>query len=628
MNDIKIPVFLLIFVLAVSGYFIYDKIQNPKPKVRVSYKRVEEPVEDKKSGSTSSEDIEKIRKDASKAFEKADYTATISLLNKLDNIEDYDAQHMLGFCYSQNKEYDRAIVAFEKAIKHKKMPIDGYSLGYLYELTGRYTAAVALYEELASAELPPNLRRSVLEGLSRISAYLPESSRFLKYCKELAELNPESSDGCVNLFRIMRATKNFSGIDDIVEKTSKHHENNYRYNYELAQLYDDADRVKEAVKFYKKCLKIKPEVYTPFMDCYKVLTRANEHTAAVKALEYFLDGGESHPSVFFEAALEASRLKKFKTAVRLYIHAVCNDEKLLEKNDEGLVKAVERDYQEKGTELEKSFINAFICYLNGDSKYADSELKRIKDDIQNSIYKEDFALVEKSVNKLLSIDKRYEAEEMAYKEQLRKYEEDLKAEEASKRLKAKLAEKNKIEKIAEMKKLSDADLKKAAMQDSNSFDRKLQIGDEFVMRANYSDAKFCYRIAMNINNKSSEPHLKLARVYYMEKNLNSASTSAEEGLKLEPDNIDLLSFASTVFAEKNDVQKAVYYAEKAFSIDSSNSQTILAYARACMLNNNFSKANELVNFALEKEKNNINRATLLNLKRKISEAQSSSSIKE
>ena len=49
MNDIKIPVFLLIFVLAVSGYFIYDKIQNPKPKVRVSYKRVEEPVEDKKS---------------------------------------------------------------------------------------------------------------------------------------------------------------------------------------------------------------------------------------------------------------------------------------------------------------------------------------------------------------------------------------------------------------------------------------------------------------------------------------------------------------------------------------------------------------------------------------------------
>ena len=149
MDDLKLPIFLLICILCGAGFYFYNKSHNPtQPKVKPK-KVVEETIsEEEKAEQKAEANLEKI-KNAKKAFAKEDYKKTLEFLAGLEDKEDYDVQRMFAYIYSSKKEYDRAIIFFEKVLKIKKVPVDGYSLAYLYEVTGRSSAAASLYTELS-----------------------------------------------------------------------------------------------------------------------------------------------------------------------------------------------------------------------------------------------------------------------------------------------------------------------------------------------------------------------------------------------------------------------------------------------------------------------------------------------
>lgn len=617
MDDLKVPVTILLLILAGAGYFFYNKKNNPTPKFKPT-KNIVETVPEKSEADIKAEKAEALaalKKQSSDVFKSGDYTETLKLIAGKEDSNDYQIQKMFGYSYAAAKEYDKAIVAFEKALKISKIPSEGYSLAYLYEITGRYGAAAGLYEELASADLPSNLRRSVFEGIARISAHYPENKNLYKYTQELLEDWPDSKDGVIALAKLMKERKDFSGIDKFVNKTSKTFSNDYEYNYAVAQLYDAAENYKDAVTYYKKCIKLQPRVYTPFMDCYNALTKAGKTEAAIKALEYFLESGQSYPTTYFKAALEAKRLKRYKTAFRFYLNAVCNDVRLQGKDDEGLMSEAEKEYKERGTELDKTFINAFICYINGDCQYADSELQRIKSEIENSVYKEDYALVVRECNKLLAKDKKRDDEIKAYEDRLRAEEEAKLAKERA--AKAQAAKNNQANVTSGGSQLSDNELKIKALKAPSDYNIQLQTAMDFYARGNLKEAKTFFKNAMMLNSKSAIPYVEMARINSMENDYESAENNIEKGVKRDPSNPVALIMAANIFMKQNKLPKAKEYAEQAMQANPLDSQGLIMLAKINIQENNAAKAKELVDQGLATEKNNVRRAELLSLKRQL-----------
>ncbi len=609
MDDLKLPIFLLIIIIGGAGFYFYNKSQNPaQPKVKPK-KVVEVTVSEEEKAEQKAEAEQEKIKNAKKSFAKEDYSKTLELLSGLEDKADYDIQRMFAYCYSSKKEYDRAIISFEKVLKIKKVPADGYSLAYLYEVTGRSSAAASLYTDLSEQELPSNLRKSVLEGIARVSSFIPNNSKFEDYMEKLLKEWPDSKDGVINLIKNKKQNNSFKAIDNIADSVNKYFSKDYACNYELAQLYETAENYNQAVNYYKKCIKIDSKNYTPFLDCYKNLMKLNKEESAVKALEYFLESGQIYTTLFFEASKTAHKVKQYRQAFRLYLTAAVSDPKIQGLDDGGLVSDIEKIIRDKGNEIEKVFVNAFICYLNGDYKYAISEINRVKSELDNSVYKNDYKLVLKGCERLANIDKKRDDE-------IKAYEDYLKAEEEAKKKAAETATKASNR---ELKGYSDKELKERALKSISNFNIQLETASEFMKRGNISEAKIYYRNACDINRKSHIPYYELAKISMLENNNDLAKKNIEIALKNNPENTESLALASAVYYNCNDIPKAVEFSEKVLKKSPENTSARIIRAKVFMSQKEFDKANEEIDKALSFEKTNMMRAELLRFKRQIKE---------
>ena len=619
MDDLKIPVILLICIICGAGFYFYNKSQNPTtPKVKptktivesVSSKETEAKEAKKKS---EEEFIDK----AKEVFESGNYNKTLEFLSEHQNSSDYNVQRMIAYSLSSNKEYDRAILAFEKVLKIRKVPADGYSLAYLYEITGRFSAAASIYLELAELDLPSKLKISVYEGIARISEYLPENKYFIKYIQELVNICPESKDGIMSLLKYKRKTESFDNISSLAEKVEKNFSNDYLCLYELAQLYENAGNNNDAVNAYKKCIKLDSKNYTPYLDCYRVLMKLNKRESAVSALEYYLNSEQVYPGMYFEAALTALKCQKYKPAFRLYLAAVVSDSRFLGKNDEGLVSEVEKYYKENGSEFEKSFVNAFVSYLNGDYSSSLSEIESIKTDLESSAYKTDSKLLVDACDRMLKIEKKRDDEINAYEKFIRDQEEAERQEKERLLAEAKKAKEAK-EKI-DYRKLSDEEIKTTVANNLNNYNIQMSAANEFFLRGKLADAKTFFGNAAKADPKSDEPHYQLAKIFTIEKNYPNAQKCIEEAIKRNSSNINTLSFASSICMNNNDPVKAKEFAELALKKSPNNSLAKITLIKVYMNQGDFEKANSLIESSLAEEKSNIVRVELQELRKQIAE---------
>ena len=609
MDDLKLPVFLLICILGGVGFYFYNKSQNPAPPKVKPEKVVETTIsEEEKAEQKAEADLEKI-KDAKKTFAKKNYDKTLELLSGFEDKADYDVQRMFAYCYSSKKEYDRSILFFEKTLKSKKVPADGYSLAYLYELTGRASAAVSLYTELTEEELPTNLKKAVYEGIARVSSFIPNNSNLEEYMEKLLKEWPDSRDGVINLIKNKKQNNSFNGIDNLAESVNKFFSKDYACNYELAQLYEVAEKYNQAVTFYKKCIKIDPKNYTPFLDCYKDLMKLNKEESAVKALEYYLESGQINVSLFFDASKIAHRNKLYRQAFRFYLTAAVSDPKIQGLEDGGLVSDIEKVVRDKGSETEKVFVNAFICYLNGDYEYATSEINKVKSELDNSVYKNDYKLVLTGCDKLAKIDKKRDDDIKAYENYLKEEEE----------AKKKAMEAETAASASDLKGYSDKELKERAIKNNSNFNVQIETASEFMRRGNMGEAKFFYKNASDINKKSHIPYYEMAKISMFESNNDLAKKNIEIALKNSPDNSDCLALASSIYYNSNDIPKAIECAEYVLKKNPNNTSARIIRARVYMSQKQFDKANEEIDKALSYEKTNMLRAELLRFKRQIVE---------
>ena len=117
MDDLKVPVTILLLILAGAGYFFYNKKNNPTPKFKPT-KNIVETVPEKSEADIKAEKAEALaalKKQSSDVFKSGDYTETLKLIAGKEDSNDYQIQKMFGYSYAASKEYDKSYEYFQKA---------------------------------------------------------------------------------------------------------------------------------------------------------------------------------------------------------------------------------------------------------------------------------------------------------------------------------------------------------------------------------------------------------------------------------------------------------------------------------------------------------------------------------
>lgn len=613
MDDLKLPLFLLIAILGGVGFYIYQQSQKqPVPNVKSSKKIVRTVDEDEESKKKSKQaDNEELIETVKDVFEKGNYEKTLEMLSGHENDNSYDILRMMAYSYASTDEPDKAIITFEKALKLRKIPVDGYSLGYMYEKTGRLEAAASLYMELAGLKLPANLRRSVYEGVARIAWFFPENEDMLAIIRNLVKTWPDSYDGSFGLIKLLKAKKSYDGIENISETNYKGHSDDYMYNFSLGELYFEAEKDELATKCFSKCTKLDKQNYAPYLYLHKLMKRNGKKSLAQTALMKFMESKQVYPELFFDAAMDAIEDNEYIVAFKFYLSAISCDKKLLGKNDNELVSKVEKYLKSSGSELDNKMMMAVVSYLNGDYNYALEELNRLKPELDKTDYADSIQRIIWECEVLDSIDKKRESDLKAYEDYLRRKEEK-KLKKANKVNPGKDIAVKRLENASE---ISEEELKTKAVKAPKDYEIQMQVGLEMAARGKTKDAKVFFKNASLLRQNAAEPHVEIAKLCLAENDTVGAEMNLSSALLANDSNSNALALSATLNFSKNNLSRAKSLAERSLSIDSNNSQANVILAKIYIKENDFARAEGCIEKALISETDKKVRAELLKMKR-------------
>lgn len=596
MDGIKLPLFLLIVVLVI-GVLLFNPFAGKDGKPRIK------PARTGSGGATDtapSADSAAAAKSARDSFEKGEFEKTLALLEPHADSSDFDVQRMLAYSYAGVKKFDPAIIAFEKTMAQRKIPENGYSLAYLYEITGRINVARILYEELLSAELPPKMRRAVYEGLARTTAYENDTRLAFKFNTELVKNYPDSPEGVVALLKLLKQSGQLKGLDNLVAIGEKHHSRNFDYNFWLGTLYYETGKFDDALKHFKRCIEITPDNSTPYFYTYQVLKRQKNIEQALADLEKYHKLNPLLPHIFFEASIDAKNEGKIDVAYRFIRSAVTMDRTLLGRDDKGTMHAVERMVKASGSELDKKFMTAFVNYINGDYKIAREQITHLNAELKGSVYEDDARRIIRECDILAMQDARY----ASHVEGLQRQKQ--------------LENMAKLETVASTPGLetdSPADqLKRKAMLNPNDLRLQYTAGLELARLGHIDAAKLFFDNAIRLNPNVLEPNYSMAKLLIFEENFSEARAYIEQAMKINPNNSQTLSISALLHMQNRDFSRAQSDAEGALKANPNNGEARLVLAEVFARNSDYRRALQEIDLGLEVESDPSRREQLLRLK--------------
>lgn len=595
MDGLKLPVFLLIVVL-VLGVYLFNPFSRPEPKVRV--KTVSTDMVDE---TRSAEDT---IKQAAELFAAGDFSKVIQLLEPSQNSEDHEIQRLLGYSYAGVKRFDAAILAFEKSLQQRRLPENGYSLAYLYEITGRTYVARNLYEELLSAVLPPKMQRAVYEGLARTTIFENDTRLAWKYNTELIKKYPDSPEGFIALIKILKITGKAKDVDKLTALGDKHHQENFGYNFWLGTLYFEIGNFDAALKRFKKCIALDPDNSTPYYYTYRILKRQKNIEAALLELEKYHKLNPLLPHIFFEAALDAKNEGKIDLAYKFIRSALTMDRTLLGRDDHGTMRAIERNIKKNGSDIEKQFLTAFVNYINGDYKVAREQVLHLTNTLKDGPLAEDGRRILRECDILAMQDARYLA-------QVRELQRQKELEQAV-GLQTMAADPG-------FEDETEVDIiKRKAMINPNDLRLQYSAGLQLAKLGQIEDAKRFFDNSIRLNPNILEPNYSMARILIYEDNMGEARSYIDRALKINPNSSQTLSISATLYLKNNDFSRAKSDAEGALKANPNNGEARLVMAEVFVSQHDHREALQQINLGLEVEKDAEKRQQLLRLKETLS----------
>ncbi|MGM0598919.1 MAG: tetratricopeptide repeat protein [Candidatus Rifleibacteriota bacterium] len=591
MDSLKVPVILLVLVLAV-GFFLF----NPFSSKPGEFTKRTDPDRTKQGSEAPEATPEKVKQ----LFKNKRFQAVINNLQNQENSDDYEVQKMLGYSYAAIKDFDRAIVAFEKAMDRRRVPEDGYSLAYLYEITGRTRVARLLYEDLSSAKLPPKMLRGVYEGLSRTSIFENDTKAAIKYNLTMVKRYPDSVEGFMALLKLMRITGHVKGLEKLVKLGDKHHKNNFPYNFWLGLLYFETGNFDAALNRFQRCIKLDKDNSTPYYYTYRILKRKKNISQALEHMEEYHKLNPLLPHIFFEAAIDARNEGKLDLAYKFLRSAYTRDRTLLGRNDQGTMRAIEKMIKRQGSRLDKMFLTAFMNYINGDYTVARRQINQILPKLNSKNLKEDARRILRECDKIENQDRQYKSYLARMAEQQRLAQQD---------------DSKPVKIINEFEGESEADLiMRKAMVNPNDLRMQYSAGIQLARLGKLEDAERFFRNALRINPNILEPNYSMAKLLKFKKQNRRAREFINKALHINPNNSQALSMSASLYLEERDFSQAASDAQGALKANPNNGEARLVLAKLATYKNNYQEALKEINAGLKIEKDPERKEELIRLK--------------
>jgi tetratricopeptide (TPR) repeat protein len=579
MNALRIPILLLVFIILLGVFFVWSSDPG-KIKKSISLlpeiKKELEKTEDKQN-------YENILIKARTHFKNENFASVLSLMSTINDENNYEVLRLKSYSLAALKRFDEAILSFEKLLSVRSYPEDGYSLAYLYEVSGYSETSHGLYEELLTLDLSAALRLKVSEGYLRTSAYSLDEKKVIKVAHELSKRYPTSPAGIIEMLKLYNRPD--KRVLSMIDNLSDHHRSNYEFNFR-AGLYAYSNGYFDfAEKYFNVCIKIDSQNSIVYYYLYKLYEGKGFVGKSLEMIERFHSLSHVLGSNLFEPAVEASKQGLSVLAYNLYRSAVCADRRLLIQNDNGIIKSYQMNIPKNLDSKEVKFYQIFKKYLNGEYESAMSEMLTLLPELSGIAYIDGTNMV-RECHAVRMQDVRYQKYirdlELA---RIREAEAKRLAEEEAKKPKPKPPEDTPADKI-----------KRMAVVNPTDYDAQYKAGVELSRLGYHKDAIFFFESAARLNKKALAPVYSMANLYLFIKDYDKANAMVLQALEISPADTSSLGLAAEIFLESSDTVKAIFYAKKAIKSNTNNLHARLILAQA------YNSVGDFTNYRSELEK--------------------------
>jgi tetratricopeptide (TPR) repeat protein len=210
--------------------------------------------------------------------------------------------HGIGNVYSDLRQFDEAIAAYQKAIEldpNLAYPHNG--LGNVYQQNGRYPEAIAAYQK--AIELDPNnaLSHNGLGNVYSDNGRYPEA--IAAYQKAI-ELDPNFAAPHNGLGNVYRQNGRYPEAIAAYQKAIELDPNNALPHNGLGTLYRQNGRYPEAIAAYQKAIELDPNdaaIRGSLAGLYRKLGRDAEYKAQAAIARTLIDKEDEYNRACFEA---------------------------------------------------------------------------------------------------------------------------------------------------------------------------------------------------------------------------------------------------------------------------------------------------------------------------------------
>ncbi|MDD3000500.1 MAG: hypothetical protein PHF29_01975 [Candidatus Riflebacteria bacterium] len=513
------------------------------------------------------QNYENVLKKARLHFENERFASVLSLLSSFNDDNDYEIIRLKSYSLVALKRFDEAILSFEKLLSVRSYPEDGYSLAYLYEVSGYPETAHGLYEELLALDLSDSLKLKVSEGYLKTSAYSSDEKKIIKVAHEMSKRFPTSATGIIEMLKLYnRPDKRLLAM---IDKLSVHHRTNYEFNFQAGLYAFNSGYFDFAEKYFNICIRIDSENSIVYYYFYKLYKQKGLIDKSLEMIERFHTLSPVLGNNLFEPAIEASKQGRSDLAYNLYRSAVCADRRLLIQNDNGIIKSYLSNLSKKLDSKDNKFHQIFKRYLNGEYEFAMTEMLSFLPQLSGIAYIDGANLI-RECHAVRMQDVRYQNYIRDLElSRIREAEAKKRAEEEAKKPKPKPPEDTPADKI-----------KRMAVVNPTDYDAQYTAGVELSRLGYHKDAISFFKSASSLNKKALAPVYSMANLYLFLKDYEKANSLVLKALEISPADSSSLGLAAEIFLNLNDPVKSLFYAKKAIKSNINNLQARLILAQA------------------------------------------------
>lgn len=183
-----------------------------------------------------------------KEYEKSrDYAQKSLDINK----SDFGALIIMGDTYYRNKDFTNAQKYYKKAYSNDENFLAATKLAKTYQMLGDIQKAKDIYSKILKVS------SKTYEAYYQMA--LLEKDREITYIKKALSINPDFTDGWIDLARISISKNNYDDANSFLSIAKYIDDNNYRYYYYEGLLLKNKGLLAEANKNFKKSLEINPD---------------------------------------------------------------------------------------------------------------------------------------------------------------------------------------------------------------------------------------------------------------------------------------------------------------------------------------------------------------------------------